>query len=125
MTFTRIDQTSANDPGRFVTGIAVDPLNGNHAWISYGGYNALTPAQPGHVFDVTWNGATATWRDLNVESGNGDYPITDLVRDDQTGNLFAATDFGVLLGTPSGANYVWTPTLGPFRFSLYETRVAR
>jgi hypothetical protein len=123
VTFTRIDQTSVNDPGRFVTGIWVDPLDGNHAWISYSGYNPSTPAQPGHVFDVTWNGATATWRSLNVESGNGDYPITDLVRDDQTGNLYAATDFGVLVGTPSGVNYAWTPTTGIPRVEVPGLRI--
>jgi hypothetical protein len=115
VTFKRIDDTSTNDPGRFVTGIWVDPANANHAWISYSGYNASTPTQPGHVFDVTWNGTTATWRDLNVEAGNGDYPINEVVRDDLTGNLYAATDFGVLVGQPSGANFVWTPTTGlPF-----------
>src|SRR5207248_875271 len=59
----------------------------------------------------------AVWRDLLVEGASathsdpaGDIPITDLVRDDLTGDLYAATDFGVLrnaggVGAPAVA---WT-----------------
>jgi hypothetical protein len=114
VTFTRCDNKATTDPNRFVSSIYPDPKNPTHAWISYSGYNASTPATQGHVFEVTCDpvAGTATWRDLNAEAGNGDYPITDLVRDDVTGNLYAATDFGVLLGTPSGADYVWSATTG-------------
>jgi hypothetical protein len=97
VTYTRIDSTSTADPGRFVSSIYVDPANPHHAWISYSGYNFNTPAQPGHVFEVTWNGATATWTNLDGGSGPmGDLPTTDLVRDDPTGTLYASTDFGVM-----------------------------
>ncbi|HZP15478.1 MAG TPA: hypothetical protein VFA96_06630, partial [Nocardioides sp.] len=56
--FSRIDTPST--PGRFVSGIAVDAGNPDHAWISYSGYNAYTPSTPGHVFDVLYNPATHT-----------------------------------------------------------------
>src|SRR5206468_2874638 len=52
----RVDPV-ANDPGRAISAIAVDPANAHHAWISYNGYNVNTPATPGHVFEVTWSGA--------------------------------------------------------------------
>ncbi len=91
--WTRIDTTAANDPGRFVSSIYVDPSNPHHAWISYSGYNFNTPGFPGHVFDVTWNGAAATFTDISYNLA--DLPITDLVRDDITGDLYAASDFGV------------------------------
>jgi hypothetical protein len=96
--FTRIDNLSPQSPGRFVSGITVDPTNSNHAWLSYSGYSAATPTTPGHVFDVTFNpsSASATYRNLNVEGLNGDLPITGLVRDNATGQLFVSTDFGVL-----------------------------
>ena len=74
--------------------IYVDPANPNHAWISYSGYNINTPAQPGHVFEVTRTGGTATWIDLTYNLQ--DLPVTDLVRDDLTGDLYAATDFAVM-----------------------------
>jgi hypothetical protein len=98
VTFTRLDSLAGNDPGRFVSSIYVDPADGNHAWISYSGYNYNTPAQPGHVFEVRYDptAGTATWTNLDGGTGPiGDLPVTDLVRDDATGDLYAATDFGV------------------------------
>jgi hypothetical protein len=92
--WTRLDSSATNDPSRFISSIYVDPLNPNHAWVSYSGYNINTPAQPGHVFEVTRTGATATWVDRSYNLS--DLPVTDLVRDDLTGDLYAGTDFGVM-----------------------------
>jgi len=93
VSFRRIDRPST--PERFVSGIAIDPTNPNHAWVSYSGYNAYTPTTPGHVFEVTYNPKKrkATFRDLSHNLG--DQPVTGIVRD-QAGDLYAATDFGVL-----------------------------
>jgi hypothetical protein len=56
-----------------------------------------TPATPGHVFEVTYDPGTgtSTWVDRSYDLQ--DLPVNDLVRDDATGDLYAATDFGVLL----------------------------
>ena len=100
VTWTRIDTLAANDPNRFVSSIYVDPADANHAWISYSGYNANTPTTPGHVFEVRYNpvAGTATWTNLDGGTGPmGDLPTTDLVRDDVTGDLYASTDFGVMM----------------------------
>ena len=51
VTWDRIDK--ATTPGRFISGISIDPSNPNHAWVSYSGYSAYTPDTPGHVFEVT------------------------------------------------------------------------
>ena len=130
VTFCRLDQLSfaaaspnAVAPPRFVSSIYPDPANPNRAWLSYNGYNSNTKDQPGHVFEVTFVGATtptspcptaAVWRDLHVEGASathsdpaGDIPITDLVRDDFTGDLFASTDFGVLRDA-GGRDGTWT-----------------
>ena len=121
VTFCRVDQfASLTAPPRFVTSIYPDPANANHAWISYSGYNQATPAFVGHAFEVAATGADqagcpvgATWRDLGVEKGSnahffpGDIPVTDLVRDDLTGDIYAATDFGVLRSA-GGAGFNWT-----------------
>jgi hypothetical protein len=105
--FFRIDTSST--PTRFVSGIAVDPADPNHAFISFSGYNAYNPTQPGHVFDVHYNavGHTATW--TNIDGGNppgglGDQPVTGIAYDSVTGNLFISTDFGVL--ARSGSSWV-------------------
>ena len=96
VSWTRLDDDSAIDPNRFVSSIYIDPANGNHAWISYSGYGSNTPGLPGHVFEVTYNPGTgtSTWVDLSYDFG--DLPANDLVRDDKTGDLYAASDFGVL-----------------------------
>jgi hypothetical protein len=104
VTFYRIDTSST--PTRFVSGIAIDPSNPNHAFISFSGYNAYNPTQQGHVFEVTYDPAThsATW--TNIDRNLGDEPITDIALDSQTGNLFISTDFGVNILTSGGST--WT-----------------
>ncbi len=95
VTFTRLDSLAANDPSRFVSGIAIDPANPNHAFISYTGFNTNTPAQPGHVFEVTYDpvAGTATWLDRSYDLD--DIPINDIAFDDVRTELYAASDFGV------------------------------
>ena len=102
VTWTRLDDDSAIDPNRYVTSIHVDSANGNRAWISYSGYGVNTPATPGHVFEVVYNPVTGTSTWTNLSHNLGDMPITDLVRDDMTGDLYSASDFGVQR-LPSGS----------------------
>jgi hypothetical protein len=97
VTFARVDSTNAAAPERFVSGIAADPANANRAWVAYSGFNALTPATPGHVFEVTWDPATMSSKWTALDFDLGDLPVDHLVRDANTGDLYAATDFGVLV----------------------------
>ncbi len=90
----RLDDSAPNSPTRFVSSLVIDPSATHHGWISYSGYNANTPATPGHVFEITWNGAVAVFTDRNFNLP--DFPITGLVRDDLTGDLYASSDFGVM-----------------------------
>ena len=128
VTWTRIDSsTSGNSPTRFPSSIYVDPANPGHAWISYSGYNAVTPTTPGHVFSVMEDG---TFTNLNVEAGaqafdtpfsDGDLPVSDVVRDDQTHTLYVGTDFGVLQGTDDGAH--WHVTRGMPRYEIMHLEI--
>jgi transposase-like protein len=107
VTYDRID--SAATPERFVSGIAVDPANPNHAYISFSGYNAYANAAgtaPGHVFDVTYDPGshTATWK--NIDYDLGDQPITDIAVD-TNGDLYVSTDFGV--DVLSKGTTAWVP----------------
>jgi hypothetical protein len=112
VTFTQLDSLAANSPGRAVSSIYVDPANSNHAWVSYLGYNGNTPAQPGHVFSVTYdpNAGTATWTSVDGTGAGsiGDQPVNAIVYDKGTGDLYAATDFGVvkLLASDTGSGWV-------------------
>jgi hypothetical protein len=99
VTYKRLDSlpSATPAPGRFVSGIYVDPANSNHAWISYSGYTFNTPSQPGHVFEVTYNGSDATWTQIDGGAGGlADLPVTGVVRDDRTGDIYASSDFAVM-----------------------------
>jgi hypothetical protein len=132
VTWHRID--NATSPTRFPSGIYVDPADTGHAWISYSGYNAVTPTTPGHVFDVHENGTapgSGTFTNLNVESGSsayptpnndGDLPVSDVVRDDSTQTLYASTDFGVLRGDNDGTGG-WHVTDGMPRYEVMHLEV--
>jgi hypothetical protein len=92
--WNRVDP-GTTDPNRAISQIYIDPTNAHHAWISYNGYNVNTPTRPGHVFEVTWGGSgPAVWVDRSYNLP--DFPITALVSDDLTGDLYAASDFGVM-----------------------------
>jgi hypothetical protein len=92
--FYRID--TAATPGRFVSGITVDPHDPNHAWISFSGYGAYTPGTTQHVIEARFDphAHKATFVDRSYDIG--DQPVTGIARDANTGDLYAATDFGVL-----------------------------
>ena len=111
VTFYRIDSSST--PERFVSGIAVDPSNPNHAFLSFSGYNAYATAAgtaTGHVFEVTYDPVahTATW--TNIDYNLGDEPVTGIALDSVTGDLFVSTDFGVDMLRSGGSS--WTPAAG-------------
>ncbi len=111
VTYDRID--SAATPTRLPSGIAVDPNNPNHAYITFSGYNAYALAAgqaTGHVFEVNYNPAThtATW--TNLDKNLGDEPITDVVYDAATGDLYISTDFGV--NRLAAGSSSWVPAAG-------------
>ena len=103
--FTRID--TITQPRRFVSGISIDPTNPYHAYVSFSGYNAYTPTTPGHVFEVRFNPVTGTavWTDRSYDLG--DQPITSVAFDPDTGDVFASTDYGVLMLPRGGSS--WSP----------------
>jgi hypothetical protein len=100
--FVRLDALAANDPPRYPTAIFVDPADSNHAWITYSGFNAKTPATPGHVFEMRFvpasgsQAATATFTLLDgAINGFGDIPATSIIVSPH-GTLYVGTDFGVV-----------------------------
>jgi len=77
----RYCQSCQRDPSRASTRATSPRLNAssaesrpiqpiaNRAWIAYSGFNALTPATPGHVFEVTWDPAnmSSNWTSLDFD----------------------------------------------------------
>jgi hypothetical protein len=132
--FTRVDSSAT--PGRFVSGIAVDPANPDHAWISYSGYDAYTPSTPGHVFEVRYDPAAHSVLFTDRSYNIGDQPVTDVVFDPPTGDLYASTDFGVMRRPPGSASWeeaapglprvaVYGLTLAPGARTLYAATHGR
>ena len=125
VSFTRIDDSST--PTRFVSGIAVDPSDPYHAFISYSGYDAYAKAVGtaiGHVFEVRYNPQTgkATWKDLSA--GLGDLPVTGIAFNSHANQVFIATDFGVLTSIGGGSPH-WLPVgTGLPRVAVYGITLA-
>jgi len=98
--FDRIDNdpTATNSPPRYPTSIFVDRRNPNHAWITYSGYNAKTPATPGHVFEVFYapNASVFINRDGSGPQAYGDIPANAIVVTSR-GTYYVANDYGVVV----------------------------
>jgi hypothetical protein len=93
--FTRIDTPVM--PNRFVTRIVADRTDVNAAFISYSGFNALTPSAPGHVFRAVFNPSSRIATFTSLDRDLGDLPINTLAVDDVKGDVYAGTDFGPLV----------------------------
>ena len=103
--YARLDSmpSATASPGRFVSGIYIDPKNSNHAWLSYSSYSSLDPTTPGHIFSVTYdptaNGGLgdATWTSLDGSGSTAfpDFPATSIAWDPYLG-IYASNDWGVM-----------------------------
>ena len=89
-------------PLRFVSEIEVDSsdLTGKTAYATFSGFDANTPATPGHVFKTTDG---ATWTDIS-----GDLPdiSTTCVAIKGT-TIYVGTDIGVFQSDDNGAHWVF------------------
>lgn len=102
VTFTRVDTPVM--PNRFVTRIVPDRGDPNAAFVSYSGFNALTPASPGHIFRAVFNPSSRIAAFTLLDRDLGDLPVNTIAVDDARGDLYAGTDFGVLVlrrGSPA------------------------
>jgi hypothetical protein len=115
--FNRID--TPQQPQRYVSGISVDPRYPTRAFVSFSGYNAYTPSTPGHVFEVEYHPHTGTpsWSDISANLG--DQPILGVAFDSQTGRVYAATDYGVVVRSSNAGSWHLAGSGLP-RVAVYE-----
>lgn len=104
--FDRIDNdpTAGATPPRFVSAISIDPKDANHAIVVFSGFNAKTPATPGHVFDVHYIPGASTWTLLDGDQPRdylGDIPATS-VAITAKGTIYVGTDYGVVATNGDG-----------------------
>ena len=76
-------------PKRWVTRIAVDPLNALHAFVTLSGYRHDS-YQP-HVFETSQGGGL--WNDISYNLPEA--PVNDIIVDTLNYHLYVATDVGV------------------------------
>ncbi len=88
-------------PNRYASGIAVDPRDDHHVFVSFSGFSANTPDAPGHVFESLDGGGSWTLRDVPVDA-----PVNVLYAHPiATGLLYAGTDVGVLVTSDGGLSF--------------------
>ncbi len=98
-TWTKISKAPL--PQRWVSGIAVDPINADTVYAAFSGFDTSTPTTPGHLFVSTDRGATWTKLDTGVDA-----PIDALVAHPVAqGLLYAGTDLGAMVSTDSGKTF--------------------
>ncbi|MDR3080430.1 MAG: hypothetical protein LBV60_05800 [Streptomyces sp.] len=86
-------------PQRWVTSLAVDPTNPDHAYVGFASYNSNRQAEPGDNLWETTDGG-ATWQDITANLPNT--PVWMITYDQSHDQLYAATDFGAFY-LPSGS----------------------
>ena len=84
-------------PNRYVTSIAVDPVNGAHAFVSFGSYSRrwIPDAGVGHVFETRDGGAT--WSD--VSQNLPDAPVYKVIV--RGADLVVGTELGTFVAPRS------------------------
>ena len=98
--WTRVDNASL--PPRPVNAFAVDRSNYRIAYVAFSGFDAATPAAPGHIFKTTDGGVTWT----NVSGDLPDIPVNSLILDAADANtLYAGTDVGPMISSDGGATW--------------------
>lgn len=95
-TWVNVTGGNAVLPNRPILDVASDPSNALRAYAAVGGFSQNTPAQPGHVYQVTCtaNCASFTWLD---KSGNlPNVPVDSIiVNPNFPQQVFAGTDWGL------------------------------
>jgi len=91
--------TTPQLPNRYITSIAVDPVNAAHAYLSFGSYSRrwIPDAGVGHVFETTNGGASWT----NVSRNLPDAPVYKVVI--RGSSLIVGTEVGVFVSSRSSS----------------------
>ncbi|WP_184944769.1 WD40/YVTN/BNR-like repeat-containing protein [Kitasatospora kifunensis] len=94
----------ATVPNRYLSGLAIDPADADHVYLTVNGFSRQWTAGPGagigHVFEST--DAGAHWSDISANLP--DVPADSLVVT-KTGALAVATDLGVLYRAPGRTSW--------------------
>jgi hypothetical protein len=104
---------AAGLPNRFLSGIWVDPAEGQHVVVAVNGFNRRFSGGPeglGHLFESRDGGASF----VDVGGNLPDVPADDVIVTDGGRTAYVGTDLGAVVGTRSG-------TTGAFTFARLGT----
>jgi hypothetical protein len=95
-----VDLTGGNTvlPNRPILDVAMDPTTTTSpiGYAAVGGFNANTPATPGHVFMVTCTADCATFTWANKTGNLPDIPVDSIIANPKVSQqVFAGTDWGL------------------------------
>jgi hypothetical protein len=110
-----VDVTGGNSvlPNRPVLGVALDPsspgVGTEVGYAAVGGFNANTPAQPGHVYQVSCTSSCASFTWLDKSGNLPDIPVDSvIVNPNFPQQVFAGTDFGLYFtNNVNAASPIW------------------
>jgi len=97
--------TGSELPPRIPTALAFAPDNADTLWVTFSGYDAATPANPGHVFRTDdASAASPTWTDVSPPA---DVPFNAIALHPTDANIaYAGCDLGAWSTADAGANWV-------------------
>ncbi|PWU21319.1 MAG: hypothetical protein C5B50_01955 [Verrucomicrobia bacterium] len=96
-------------PGRYVSGMAFDPINSNILYVTLSGFDEGTPGQPGHLFQTT-NALAASPIWFNKSPPVNLPHNCLLINPTNASEILAGTDLGVWASTNAGNTWLH---LGP------------
>lgn len=116
--FADITPGNVNFPTRWLSGITVRPSDANTIYVTFLGFNSPATGPSNHVWKGVFNpGPPVTWTWNSISSNLPNIPVSALVIDPATSNLYVATDVGVFRSTNDGASWQ------PFEAGLPNTAV--
>jgi len=111
-TWRDVDSTNAVLPNRPVQGVAFDPTDHTRIYAAVGGFDPNTPATPGHLFELKWNGSS--WTRANKTGNLPDVPAASVaVNPHNRKQVFVGTYFGfyytndIDVAVPVWVRYQW------------------
>ncbi len=88
-----VDPANAVLPNRAILGLAFDPTDHTRLYAAVGGFDPNTPATPGHLFELKWNGTA--WTRANKTGNLPDVPASAVaVNPHNRKQVFVGTHFG-------------------------------
>jgi hypothetical protein len=91
-------------PSRTPTSLAFGPGSASRLWVTFSGYEALTPAQPGHLFRTdAATSATPTWQNVSPPVDLPHHVVA--AHPTSADTVLVGTDLGVWSTNDGGANW--------------------